>query len=660
MVENRTVNFQVAFGAVKHFGRNLYTSNPPAIGELVANAWDAYATICEVYYNSSKNSMIICDNGIGMTDEEFEKRYAVSGMDKNCNIRIPENMPERPYMGRKGIGKFSVFSLGESYYIYTKSTGEDKWKKAHLTFNELMVNSSKIPIEIEYIDNLDELKQDYSDCYLDQDSGTIIVIPEMKRRFTGKTLESLTSILPRRFSVNISGKYNFSLKLNGDSIDLTKHFYDDSVEFVYYFGYSSEEIKRRFSTIDNEEFLHEIDNEYFTTHGVRGWVGSVKETTALKIGEELNSVGVIVYINGKLATDDILKSSQNSTMANLYIVGEVEADFLQNEQEDPVLSSREGLNMELENVKLLQAEIDKVRKKAVSDWSELRSKRKDESQDYLVEIFQDESYSEMYNNLEEYEKTKFKKYTQKLFDRPKSEEIGLKKFYVPFVFSIINSESIGEIQVESTDEITETLDKFVKLFEKSEINAALRIKENFQDRLNVIDNLEKSIDEKAIESVFERHLANNPWLLNVFWDSRNNKILTQQKYSAMIDENKVNGRTDIIIEAGDEPYPIIIEVKRESSTAYSTPTVESIIAQISKYRRLIKESLIDINPQQYGSVSLYNIKAYMVLGRKANRKLNPDDRDELNRNKIEILTYEGMIENAKNIYAKELIVDIND
>lgn len=660
MVENRTVNFQVAFGAVKHFGRNLYTSNPPAIGELVANAWDAYATVCEVYYNSTENSMIICDNGIGMTDEEFEKRYAVSGMDKNCNIRIPEKMPERPYMGRKGIGKFSVFSLGESYYIYTKSIEEDKWKKAKLTFNELMVNSSKIPIEIEYIDNLDELKQEYSNCSLDQESGTIIVIPEMKRRFTKGTLESLTSILPRRFSVNISGKYNFSLKLNGNSIDLTKHFYDDSVEFVYYFGYSLEEIKKRFSTISNEEFLHEIDNDYFKTHQVRGWVGSVKETTALKIGEELNSVGVIVYINGKLATDDILKSSQNSTMANLYIVGEVESDFLQNEQEDPVLSSREGLNMELENVKLLQTEIDKVRKKAVSDWSELRSKRKDESQDYLVEIFQDENYSEMYENLEEHERTKFKKYTQKLFDRPKSEEIGLKKFYVPFVFSIINSESIGEIQVESTDEITDTLDKFVKLFEKSEINAALRIKENFQDRLNVIDNLEKSIDEKAIESVFERHLANNPWLLNVFWDSRNNKILTQQKYSAMIDENKVDGRTDIIIEAGDEPYPIIIEVKREASTGYSTPTVESIIAQISKYRRLIKESLIDINPQQYSSVSLYNIKAYMVLGRKANRKLNSDDRDELGRNKIEILTYEGMIENAKNIYSKELIVDMID
>lgn len=38
------IDLQIAYGAVKHFGRNLYTSNPPAIAELVANSWDAYAT----------------------------------------------------------------------------------------------------------------------------------------------------------------------------------------------------------------------------------------------------------------------------------------------------------------------------------------------------------------------------------------------------------------------------------------------------------------------------------------------------------------------------------------------------------------------------------------------------------------------------------------
>lgn len=159
VIENKTVPFQVAFGAVKHFGRNLYTSNPPAIAELIANSWDAYATKCQVSYDSEAHSMILCDDGIGMTDAEFENRYAISGMAKNTDIRVPENMVSRPYMGRKGIGKFSVFSLGEKYQIYTKSEEDEKWKLAELIYDKLMVNSAIVNIKLDYLDSLDTLKK---------------------------------------------------------------------------------------------------------------------------------------------------------------------------------------------------------------------------------------------------------------------------------------------------------------------------------------------------------------------------------------------------------------------------------------------------------------------------------------------------------------------
>ena len=43
MAELGVLKFQVAFGAVRHFGRNLYSTTPPAVAELVANSWDAYA-----------------------------------------------------------------------------------------------------------------------------------------------------------------------------------------------------------------------------------------------------------------------------------------------------------------------------------------------------------------------------------------------------------------------------------------------------------------------------------------------------------------------------------------------------------------------------------------------------------------------------------------
>lgn len=111
MSELNNLKFQVAFGAIRHFGRNLYSTNPPAIAELVANAWDAYARCCRIYIKN--NAMLIVDDGIGMTDTEFQERYATSGKEKNTDIRKPNEMKERPYMGKKGIGKFSAFSLAD-------------------------------------------------------------------------------------------------------------------------------------------------------------------------------------------------------------------------------------------------------------------------------------------------------------------------------------------------------------------------------------------------------------------------------------------------------------------------------------------------------------------------------------------------------------------
>ena len=142
------IDLQVAYGAVKHFGRNLYTSNPPAIAELIANSWDAYCTECNIFYKDngngeyeedSKTSLLIFDNGIGMTDAELSERYAISGTEKDISlVRKPDNFETRPYMGRKGIGKFAAFSLGDRYILYTKSAEDTQWKKIIFEYQLLL------------------------------------------------------------------------------------------------------------------------------------------------------------------------------------------------------------------------------------------------------------------------------------------------------------------------------------------------------------------------------------------------------------------------------------------------------------------------------------------------------------------------------------------
>src|SRR5699024_6065985 len=157
--------------------------------------------------------------------------------------------------------------------------------------------------------------------------------------------------------------------------------------------------------------------------------------------------------------------NQNATISNLYIVGEVDADYLQSTEEDPVLSSREGLNREIESVKLLKTELDIIRKQLIVKWNDFRASRREGNQSYLEKIFEVAEFKSNYDNLSEKEQVRFKKYAQKLFDGNGNKNLDLMNFYVPSILSIINSETIDEISIDSEDSVSNILDSFVTLFD---------------------------------------------------------------------------------------------------------------------------------------------------------------------------------------------------
>lgn len=647
------IELQVAYGAVKHFGRNLYTTNPPAIAELVANAWDAYATNCEIYNRDEE--LLIIDNGIGMTDNEFSTRYAVSGFEKSTDdIRIPSAREERPYMGRKGIGKFSAFSLGEEYVIYTKSESDDSWKSVKFNYEILLVNEPVVPLPVEHVDDISEHLQDYDISLLSNlTSGTVIHITNLKRKFIKTTTENLKNILSRRFSVNISERFDFSLTINNEEVDLKSHFYDEYVEFIYFFNMELQEIKNRFPSADENFIKKIIDKDFLNDNNVSGWIGSVNKPKNLRISDELNSVGVIVYINGKLADENILTSIQNARMSNSYIVGEVNADFLQDENEDPVLSSREGLNLEIENVSNLRNDLSEVRNELVNRWNDLRASRDNNEQEYLERILENEKYKEIYDDFfNDSQRKKLNFYAQNLFDKDENVSEHEYKYYTPVLFSLVNSEIINSINVSEDDQIGKILSKLYNLFEKTDINNALRIQAHIEDRLKVIEQLSKNIDQEAIEKVFENQLATNPWLISPFYDKASSQsiIETQEYYKTIIDNEEVEGYSDIIIRTSDWPMPIVVELKREKKTSYSAPKAQEIISQITKYRTAImKKELLEGNLHAPNNIA--DIKAYFICGQEALMKLEPYERTNLEvTNKIHLVSYQRLISQAKGMY----------
>ena len=597
------IDLQIAFGAVKHFGRNLYTSNPPAIAELIANSWDAYCTECNIFYNDTENegdkktSLLIFDDGIGMTDEELSGRYAISGTEKNTDsVRRPDGIALRLYMGRKGIGKFSAFSLGDSYVLYTKSNIDTQWKKMIFRYELLLEDRPTVPIDVEYIDSLQELREFFPDLE-EKTTGTVVYIPEMRRKIISSSIEGLKNLISRRFSISVINNHDFSLKINSEIVDLSQHFYDDNLEFVYYFGTELEEIKQRFPNIPENNFYKE-DDEFFTNYSISGWLGTVEIPSQLLADENISISGVIVYIHGKLADEDILRDKLKNRITNSYFLGEVNADFLQNEEEDPVLSSREGLNKEIPNVKLLIEKLSKISNKLNANWNNLRANRVRKKLDYLDKMLSTDSglgaTFEVYNDEQQKQVAKL---AQRVFDNDEKYSDAEYRVYGQAIFALVNNKVINDITIDTdTDTFGDILKKFYSLFEKTELNAALRIKSNIEDRISVINKLKQIIDDEEIEAVFEEHLANNPWLINQYWDKPSDAIVveTQNKYKLKIADEQVEGRTDIIIRTADEPFPIICELKREKKTGYSTPNVSDIQTQVAKYRSLSLMRLTDL------------------------------------------------------------------
>ena len=119
--------FKARARAVDMLGRQQIADVSTAISELFKNAHDAYADFAEVDYFRSDNLLVIRDDGIGMTREEFEDRWLVLGTESKLDSSShnkefrPKGKNERAIMGEKGIGRLAIALLGRQVLVLTRA-----------------------------------------------------------------------------------------------------------------------------------------------------------------------------------------------------------------------------------------------------------------------------------------------------------------------------------------------------------------------------------------------------------------------------------------------------------------------------------------------------------------------------------------------------------
>lgn len=653
------IAFKIGFGAVQHFGKNLYTTNPPAIAELIANGWDAYAKKVQILFtsdNKSDNYLIVADNGYGMNYRTLVTRYAVSGLPKPSNevTSHPNDMEPRPIMGRKGIGKFAAFSLGDEYYIITRDSPAEPWISLKLEFDYLY-NEGMTKAEVEVNPTTyseEELNKFLPDSFINiPDKGTIIYIPKLRHRLITTSVDSLTKLLARRFAANLFSSHEFELSINNDIQDLKKQFYDSEIQFVHYFGLDEvgiEELNVRFSSAKVKE---DKTNDFFTKNGISGWLGSVLEPRNLKIENQGDGAGIVVYINGKLADENVLSNNQNQNIAAQYIVGEIQADYLQTEEIDPITSSRQGLNHALSEVETFVAEIAKARNYLVSKWKEYRGG--DKKTPWYNPLHAIPQFESMYKSLPQPEQHHLDVVASEVLENKKAEDA---ERYYPIILSFGLTQTIESVS-QSIAEITSNgalVETFRMLFTDLHLDDALIITRTISNRLDVINMLEADTQENVLESVLEDVLAKNPWLIDPTWQGV--PISQQNRFNYKLETGQEQrGRSDILVytnEVSHNNFPVIVELKRAQGHGHQTPTVNDVLTQIDKYR----SGLVDQRSQQDGSFDQNSfgrlqIPAYFVAGSNALLSYNSSDREIFKMNNIKLLSFTQIVNNARSLYS---------
>jgi signal transduction histidine kinase len=108
-------------------GRQQIAGIPTAISELFKNAHDAYASRVEVDYFRSRDLLVLRDDGLGMTREEFEDRWLTLGTDSKVGgprgLKLPAELSgeRRPILGEKGIGRLAIASIGSQVVVLTRA-----------------------------------------------------------------------------------------------------------------------------------------------------------------------------------------------------------------------------------------------------------------------------------------------------------------------------------------------------------------------------------------------------------------------------------------------------------------------------------------------------------------------------------------------------------
>ncbi len=645
MAESEEVKYKmdINLSVLKHLGLNLYSNSPSVLSEIVANSYDADATEVRITVSPDKSKITIIDDGHGMTLKEINDKFLMVGYQKRAKGEKKSRKFKRPVMGRKGIGKLSLLSIANDIRIHTitEATTSEAGESISSENNALLI--SRHALEKTISANKQYQPEDIAFEHFDKNHGTMIVITDFKKDIDTDP-DFLRPRLAKRFSLKAAGEHPFMIYINDREITLDDRNFFDKIQFLWPIGDLEDEFKSKYPDIKYQPSLPATIKDGENEYTVSGWLATVDKPSYLKVsGENNNKVSILC--RGKMAQEDILAFYTEGGIYSSYLIGEIHADFLDDDSRDDIATTnRQQINEEDPLFKLLTQYIYANLKTIQGKWTDLRN-----------EGVEDRAMSDIPLLKEWYDghKPDTKKQAKKLFaaienlhiDGDIDKKRELYKYGILAFERLRISDNLSQLNEIPADNLI----RFGEIFATSQDLEASMYYDISKQRVEIIKKLSDLCDENVKERIIQDHIYDNLWLLNSSWEraTAGTERLEQtvrkefDDVTAKLTQEERDARIDIRYRTAAGKH-IIVELKRYNAT-YKFDK-HDLAKQIEKYIEALGKALKNADPD-----STPMIEAICVVGPKALDDINKAN-EALKHLNARVLTYDQLINDALSNY----------
>ena len=630
----------VNLSALEHLGINLYSNLAAVLTEAVANAWDADARTVDIRIDAKADSIVITDDGIGMTVEDMNKKYLRIGYRRREDESLPRKLTDkgRQIMGRKGLGKLSLFSIADRIEVHSAKDGQRHGLRMSVA-------------------GILESVKNHEPCYRPASlptndvavaSGTKIALQNIKRQRIDHAVANIRKRLARRFSI-IGEQFDFQIKINGQPVTTEDRGDLPIVQFLWKFGgYELE--KSTDNQVLEQEILPHRDENWPADWKLRGWIGTARQPKQLDNKGTGNLNGIVILARGRLIHANILDQVNDGKLYTKYLTGQIEANFMdQDDQPDIATSDRQRIQEDDQRYIKLAAFLRINLQQIERRWIEWRRQH---------EVKAAKKTSPALEEWLDILPPKFRPYAETLIAKlsalPIDDETNRKLLYRHGILAFERMrlrESTKQL-VESVQDV----DKLLRvLADRDSLEGALYC-DIVKSRLEAIEKFQSIVDNDAKEKVIQEFLFDHLWLLDPSWErvaaseTMESNLIKEGVIVKDLTQKEKLGRIDIAYRTSAGKH-IIVELKRANRKMKLIELLRQGMTYVDKLEKILLGQ-DEKHP---------DIEVVFVLGSTVDEEINKIGRYKSSMIAIapgsRIVHYDSLIRNAQKAYAEYLEKD---